>query len=332
MFSHVRQFGAVTALTALDGLRQPLCLLLTGACVLSTALTPQILLHQFGEDGRLARDGGLAFHFVFGLFLVGYTACTVLRREMRDGTAAATLCKPMGRTLFYLAKFAGIVLVVSAFSFCATLATLISERVAERFVHTETLFAIVTDTRTGRLLLLAPFVALLAAGALNYALRRPFESTAFFMLALSLLTVFLVMGFFDRRGQWAPYDWQVDPRIVPAGLLVALALTVLGAIALALSTRLNATFTLALLSAIFLLGLLSDHVFGAQAATSRVADGLYRVTPNWQHFWMADALGGDGTVGAGYLVRAARYGALYIAAFLCIGNASFYGVDVEARG
>ena len=67
----IRQFLTMAGLTAVEAIRQPICLLLTTACVVLTALIPLLTLHNFGEDGKLARDSGLAFHLVFGLLVAG---------------------------------------------------------------------------------------------------------------------------------------------------------------------------------------------------------------------------------------------------------------------
>ena len=332
MISRFRQFRALAGLTALEAMRQPLFLLLTASCVAATALAPLVLMHQFGEEGRLARDGGLAFHFVFGLFVAGYTACVSLSREMRHGTAAAVLSKPVGRAMFFLAKFAGVACVVIAFSFCATLATLMAERVSERFMLEPGFTGFVTDTRLGVMLAVSPLVAFLVAGFVNWRRGRPFESTAFGMLALFLMVAAVMACLFDRRGQWAPFDPLFQFAIVPASLLITLALLTLAALALALSTRLGVTPTLTLLSTLFLLGLMSDHWFGTRAAGNPLFGALYRLLPNWQHFWMSDALSEGGSISVGYGVQAAIYGALYVAGVLCLGGASFYGADVESRG
>ncbi len=328
----LRQFQALAGLTALEALRQPLFLLLTAACVMATGLAPLVLMHQFGEEGRLARDGGLAFHFVFGLFAAGYAASSSLSGEMRRGTAAAVLSKPVGRATFFLAKYAGVAAVVLAFSLCATVATLLAERVAERFVMEPGIAGFVTDTRTGVLLGLAPLVAFAAAGYVNWRRRRPFESTAFVLLALFLAAIAVWACLFDRLGRWAPFRTPTQWAIVPASLLVALGLLALAALALALSTRLGATPTMALLVAFFLLGLMSDHWFGTRAADSLASATLYRLLPNWQHFWMADELGGGGTVSIRYGMQAALYGVAHIVGVLCLGVASFHGADVETRG
>jgi ABC-2 type transport system permease protein len=325
----LRQFLALSGLTALEALRQPICLLLTVSCVLLTALAPLLLVHNFGEEGRLARDAGLALHFVFGLLLAAYLASSCLARERHSGTVSSVLSKPVGRTLFFLAKFAGLVGVLLVFSVCACAATLLAERVAEKFVMAGDVSGYVTDWPTGARLALAPLAALLAAGALNYFRKRPFASAAFGWLAALLLAALVASGFYDRTGQWAPFHWQVQWRIVPASILVTLGLITLSAVALSLSTRLNAVPIVTVCGGVFVVGLMSDYLFGRLAHASRLAAALYWLTPNWQHFWVADALGKGGTVPLEYVARAALYGAVYAAAVLCLGAWAFRRAEMR---
>ena len=328
MLLKLRQFLTLARLTALEALRQPICLLLTVTCVVLTALIPLLQLHDFGEEGRLERDGGFALHVVFGLLVAVYAACTSLSREVRRGTAAAVLSKPVGRDLFFLSKFAGLVAVVAAFSLCAVVATLLGERAAIKFVMTPALVGYVEDTQTGLLLLAAPAVALLAAGLLNYTSRRPFQSTAFWFLLLALLAALVASGFFDRTGRLAAYDLRVQWRILPASLLLTTAVTALAALALSCSTRLNTAPTLTVCGLVFLGGLLSDHVLGRHAGSSAVASFLYAIVPNWQHFWLADALADGGTIPWSYVGRAMLYAGAYTTAVLAAGVLAFRRTDV----
>ena len=47
---------AVAAATAIEGLQQPVALLLALACFVLIALQPVVQMHTFGEPGRLTRD------------------------------------------------------------------------------------------------------------------------------------------------------------------------------------------------------------------------------------------------------------------------------------
>jgi len=325
--SAVRKFLTLAGLTALASIRQPIFLLLTTACVVLTAVMPLVLLHQFGEDGKMVRDSGLAFQFVFGLFAAGHAACAALSGEVRGGTAVVVLSKPVGRSVLLLAKFAGLVLVIAGFSACAAVATLLSERVAEQWTSTAHATGDIIDWQTGRLLLAAPFAALALAGLINYRWRRPFETTAFFLLLAFLLAVLAGCGWFDRTGHPGAYDLRVQWRILPASFLVALALVVLAAIAISLSTRLGVVPTLTLCMIVFVLGLLADHL-AARGGGDAVTSAVCALIPNWQNFWAADALSGEGTIPGWYVKRVCAYAASYSAAVLALGMLSFRSVDL----
>lgn len=318
-----RQAAALSCLTALEAMRQPICLLLATTCVLLIGLTPMLLMYQFGEDGKLVRDSALATHLVFGLLIAGYAASSCLARETRSGTASAVLCKPVSRELLYLAKFAGIAGVILVFSLCASIATLLSERVAEKFVFTRDFVGYVTDWRTGKTLVAAPFAAFAVAGLLNYLTKRPFQTTAFGLLVLCLLLAFVLAGRFDRTGTAADFDYRVDWRLLPASCLVTMALLMLCAIALAVSARFQTAPTLIAVSLFLVLGLMSDYLFGRTASQTPLATLCYALLPNWQHFWAADALNRGGSIPWTYVAHVASYAASYAAAFLCLGALCF---------
>ena len=325
----IKQFFALAGLAAVEAIRQPVCLLLTITCIILISLVPLMLMHYFGEDGKLVRDSALAFHFVFGIFLAGYAASSSLAREMRTGTASTVLSKPVSRQLFFFAKFAGIATLIITFSACALTATLLSERVAEKFCFTSKLVGYFTDWQTGKMLLAAPFIACLFAGIINCLTRRPFASIAFGLLLFFLLLVFFISGFFNRTGQPAPLDFRVQWRIIPASILITIALIVLSAIALSLSTSFSAVPTLAICGAIFMIGLISDFLFGRHAAGPGIAAFFYCIIPNWQHFWMSDALNEGGLVPWTYVLNVGLYALMYLAGILCIGVFLFSHAEIE---
>ena len=325
----MRQFAAMAGLAAMEAWRQPIFVLLTTTAVALTTLCPLLMLFHFGEEGKLARDSGLAFQFLFGLLVAVHGACRTLSGEMGEGTASAVLSKPVGRAAFFLAKFAGLVAVLCLFSLCTGLATLLSARISEKFSASAGLFGYVTDWQTDNMLLAAPCLALAGAALLNYLKRRPFGSTASALLLVAVLAVLIIAGFFDRSGMPARYDLQVHWRLVPASALVLLALVVLAAFTLGLSTRFGPVPTLAFSLGIFALGLISDHLFGRAAAGSAPAAVLYALLPNWQHFWVSDGLDNGGAIPAGYVLRAAAYAATCAAGALCLGVLSFRHADMK---
>ena len=72
-----RVFGAIRPVavsTAIEGLQQPVVLLLSLACFVLVALQPVVQLHTFGDSARLARDCGMGFLLVFGVLSAAFTA------------------------------------------------------------------------------------------------------------------------------------------------------------------------------------------------------------------------------------------------------------------
>ena len=97
-----RMFGqlrAIAWITVLEALGHPATLLLTLASAAGTLALPLFQFQRFTEDGRLARDCGLATAMFFGVLLAAGGACR-LTRALGDGTSAVALTKPVSRGLW----------------------------------------------------------------------------------------------------------------------------------------------------------------------------------------------------------------------------------------
>jgi hypothetical protein len=136
-----------------------------------------------------------------------------------------------------------------------------------------------------------------------------------------MLTIaFVIINFYTKEAKPQEFAKGVDWRVIPAAVLILFALWILAALALACSTRFDMIPTLAICSALFLLGIMSDYLFGRRADLgSWWASVLYTVTPNWQLFWIADALdSGKSTFHWGYVGKAFAYVLGYVGAALAI--------------
>jgi hypothetical protein len=323
----LRQLWILTSLTAAETLRQPVCLLLTAVCVVLTMAVPLITSHNLGESGRLARDSGLAFQLMFGLILAGYAACASLQRERNSGTLAAVLSKPVGRWTFFVAKFMGIAATVLVFSWCAALATLLAQRVAMRYTL-EAGFR--TDYLIAGLVMVCPVVACAIGAWANFRRGRTFAAASLIRLPILLTMLTLVSGFLSREGQWTlSYNPQLQWPILAAALLVTFGLIVLAAIALSLAVRLPLTPVVAICFGLLLLGLAADALLGPASQSFWGKELLYGVIPNWQHFWVADAIAGGGMVSLSCIARTALYTTLYTTGILCLGGAAFQHAEVS---
>jgi hypothetical protein len=314
----MRQFLTIAANAFMELVRQPIFLLLLTGSVLFELFLAVPYYFAFGDEPKLVENSVLAVMLLTGLFGAVLSASASLAREIRSGTALAVLSKPVGRTQFLLAKFAGLAAALTVLTYVNMVGVLLASRMAFDAYGS-------TDLPALAIFGGAIAIAYLMAGFSNFFLRRPFVSDAvFIMVAMTSLAAFVIFQFTQQKqslGTLAVVDW----RLVPAGILVLFALWILAAVALACSTRFDTLATLAICSAIFLVGLMSDYFFGRAAAHgSWWGSILYSVIPNWQLFWLADAIEtGKSTFHWDYVGKALGYAICYAGAALAAGALLF---------
>lgn len=325
-----RIFGTirpVAAATAIEGLQQPVAILLSAVCFILVALQPVVQMHTFGDTGRLARDCGMGFLLVFGILCSAFTSGSTLAAEIRDGTAATALAKPVSRTTFLVGKFLGSCIVVSVFSWCQTWATLLAVRTAEAYVETPTTASYRRDALCAALSLAVPALSLGIAALVNARTRRRFGLWFFVSLSILPLVAAACLGLFARDGTWLGFaGWSpgLDARLVPLAIQLFLLLSVFCALATALTTRLATGPAVAFAFLVLFLGFLADAAAGNGSA-GRV---LYAFLPDAQHFWTADALSRGGSISLGHTLRTALYAATLSLAILSLGSLSFRRKDL----
>jgi ABC-type transport system involved in multi-copper enzyme maturation permease subunit len=333
--SSPRSFWPLAKLTCVEIPRQPALLLLTTTLVLFIGCLPFLITHNLGEAGKLVRDSSLAMMFLGSLLLAVPSACNAVSSEIRSGTAGAILSKPVGRIQFLAAKFVGVSLVMLTFSGMAMLAILLADRAAAR------------EFQVGWRFLIPLYIAIVAAyvvaGIINYVTRRPFPSTAFWCLALFLLIAFLytltlnggeAVSVVDHGGhthevtnpiEEVPVRWA----ILPAAALLTMAAMMIQALALLCALRLAVVPSLSVCGGLFMAGLMSDYLLAERAAEALWAKALYMILPNWQHFWMADALTAGGSIPWSYVGQAAVYAGGWTLGVLLIALGSFDRMEVR---
>jgi hypothetical protein len=167
------------------------------------------------------------------------------------------------------------------------------------------------------------------AGFSNFFLRRPFVSDAVLtFVVMATLAAFVIFQFtmqMQSVGTLAHVNWN----LLPPGILILFALWILAALALACSTRFDTIPTLAICSAFFLIGLMSDYIYSQsggkiEGGASWWASTLYTILPNWQLFWLADAIDtGKSTFQWAYVGKAFGYMICYAGAALAVGTMLF---------
>ncbi|MBI1841334.1 MAG: ABC transporter permease [Verrucomicrobia bacterium] len=313
----MQSFIAIALNGFLELARQPIVLLLTTTSAVAIVFLSSIPYFGLGEDPKLVKDMVLAVMFLTGLFGAVLCASNTLAREIRTGTALAVLSKPVGRANFLLARYTGLVAVLTLTVFVNLLACLLASRLAFDSYGE-------ADLRAVAVYFGSVLVAYLGAGFSNFFLRRAFVSDALVAMVATTTLAFVAINFFDHEGNSQPFAKGVDWRIVHAGLLVLFAIWMLAALALASSTRLEMVATLGVCTLFFLLGLMSDYLVGRPALEGRWwAQVLYAVLPNWQKFWLSDALVEGGAIPWSYVAKAFGYAATYTGAALAVGLTLF---------
>jgi ABC-type transport system involved in multi-copper enzyme maturation permease subunit len=309
----MRQFITIAANAFMELIRQPVFLLLMSCSAVLAIFLATPYYFAFGDEPKLVKNSTLALMLLAGLLGAVLSASASLAREIRSGTALAVLSKPVGRAQFLMAKYAGLVLALTVLTYVNLVATLLASRMAFDAYGSTDLFAL-------GIFALSLVLAYALAGFSNFFLRRPFVSDAVFGVVLMVTIAFVVINFYSKEGKPQAFATGVDWRLIPAAVLVLFALWILAGLALACSTRFDMIPTLAICTALFLLGIMSDYLFGRHAETgSWWASALYTVTPNWQLFWIADVLDSDKTgFYWGYVGKAFAYVLAYVGAALSL--------------
>lgn len=296
-------------------IRQPIFLLLTTSSSLFIVFLASIPYFGFGDDPKLVKDSALAVMLLAGLLGAVLSASNSLAREIRTGTALAVLAKPVSRTQFLLAKYLGLISALAVLSFVNLIAVLLASRMGYDAYGS-------TDWLALGFFAGAVLLAYALGGFSNYFLRRPFVSDAVLCLVITTVLAFLAINFFTQEGKLQAFGTGIDWRMIPAGLLIVFALCILAALALLCSTRLELISTLAICSAFFLLGLMSDYFYD-HVKQYWWASIPYALLPNWQLLWMADALEEGKTIPWSYLAQALGYMLAYVGASLLIALGLF---------
>lgn len=318
----MRQFITIARNAFMELIRQPVFLLLMTASAMFTLFLAMPYYFAFGDEPKLVKNSTLAVMLLSGLFGAVLSASASLAREIRAGTALAVLSKPVSRAQFILAKFVGVAFALTLLTFVNLVATLVASRMAFDAYGS-------TDIKAVGIFSGGVAIAYLLGGFANYFLRRPFVSNTVILLAVMVTLAAAIIIQFTTQQESMGTTAHVDWRLVPAALLILFALWILAGIAIACSTRLDMIPTLAICSALFLLGLMMDYFYQKMGGT---VDGgapwwagvLYSVLPNWQLFWVADALEtGRTTFHWGYVAKSAIYMTCYVGAALALAAALF---------
>lgn len=294
----------LTRNTFRECIREPIFFILLITALALIGHFPLAALFVFSEQMKLVVDSAMATSLVFGLFAAVLCASHTVSREMRNGTVLLLLSKPVYRWSFIVAKIFGVICAVTLFIFICNVATIISVYIAkDQFRLDMTAYYIFFS-----ILIISSTIGCLS----NFLYSKSFSSTAIWMLAVMLPLYCLCLTIFQPHPE----------EIILSDLFVALSLlffsvATMATITVVFSTRLEMVANLTVCCVIFFLGLVSNYLFQTPDGTGSalldfICGFFYALLPNWQFFWMADALATRQAIPVSYLLWAGLYVILYI--------------------
>ena len=341
----IEQLLAIARNTFLESIRQPVALVMLVIGTLLIILSNPFAAFTMQDDQHMFIDIGLSTIFTCGAILAAFLSAGVVNREIENRTVLTVVSKPVPRPLFVFGKFAGVTCAITAVTLWLGLVFMLVE-----------LHGTLPTVRTPwhqPVLTFGSVALVAAAGAAtwaNYFYGSNFVSTMI-VIGTGLLVLAYTLSLLFKP-DWAPetLDKSFRPELWKAVITLLLAEAVLGAIAVAASTRLGQVLTLALVLGLFVLGLLSDWLFARRleqvgdlltripADQQRWYDALHlewgafkalqSVVPNFQVFWLADAVTQKKPIGTDYLLTAVPYGLVLITMSLAAGTLLFQRREV----
>ncbi len=257
-------FGQTIAIirnTFFESIRQPITLVLLAVATLGLIFSNLLAGFTMEDDQRMMIDLGLSTVFICGTLLAAFVATNVLNREIENRTALTVICKPVSRPVFVLGKYlgvAGALLVVTLYmSFVFLL------------VEMHGVLQTVRDPIHKPVLVFGVAAGLLGAGAgvwCNYFYGKVFASITIVIITPLTGLAYLLSLLFDHDFARQPIGVAFDGQLWIGLAGITMAIMVLTAIAIAASTRLGQVMTLCITIGMFLLGMLSDWIFGNRIA------------------------------------------------------------------
>jgi len=270
------------------------------------------------DDNKLLREIGLSTLFLTSLFIAIFSASGAVAEELERKTIITVLSKPVQRPIFIISKFLGVAATVVLAHYICTIALLMSIR--------HGVLETASDTHDWTVIGTAGIViaiSLLLSAFFNYAYDWKFSSTAIVLIAVFGTLGIVFLSFIDRNWRFNPSENGFNALDIYGSILLLLAALIIVALAIALSARFNIVVTLSACVGIFLLGLISDYVFGRFAEAHLWAKIGRFLVPNLQVFWISDAIYEGSSVPLKYIVISATYALCYTTAILALAVALF---------
>jgi len=314
----MRNLVTIAKNTLIETLRQPIYAVIISIALLLFLISPSLAMYTMDDDNKLLREIGLSTLFLASLFIAIFSASGAVSIELENKTIMTVLTKPVQRPIFLIAKFLGVLLAVALAHYLCTVALLMAIR--------HGVMETASDTHDWTVLGAAGVIVVVTtvlSAFFNYVYDWKFTSTAIVIAAILATAGLVFLIFIDENLKFNPGGNGIHALDVCGSILLFLAAMVIAALAVAVSTRFNTMVTLSACVGIFLLGLISDYVFGRFADVYLWARIGRFIVPNLQVFWISDAIYEGSRVPPSYIFISGSYALGYTAAILALAIALF---------
>jgi len=276
----LRLLLAISRNTFIESIRQPIFFILILAGIVAQIFNLMLSAYSLGftedtevsADDKLLLDMGLATVMVVGMLLAAFVATAVVSREIENKTALTVVSKPVGRPIFVIGKFLGVLgaIMVAVTILVISLLFVIRHEVMSTARDRVDLVVVLF----GGLAVVLPIVIGIWC---NYFFGWVFSSTATFIMLPASIIGYVITLFIDKEWAFQPISADFKPQIMLASLCGVLSLMVLTALAVAVSTRLGQVMTIVICCGAFVLGLLSNHLLGRHAFSNTIVSTIASV-------------------------------------------------------
>jgi hypothetical protein len=142
----------------------------------------------------------------------------------------------------------------------------------------------------------------------------------------------VVIAFVGKGWKVVPFGQDIPPQLLVAMGLLLLGVLVFAAVAVTASTRLGQVMTLLVCCGFFLVGSMSQYLFGRFAGQNLAARVAYGAWPNLTFYYALDAMITGRAISGAYAGLTAAYAACNVVAILGVGMALFQRRELEAQG
>jgi ABC-2 type transport system permease protein len=274
------QILTIGRLAWLEGLRQPIVLILTLLTGLALVMTVWWTSFAMGYetsaevhgDNKLLLDVGLATVFVGGLLVSAFLATATLSREIEQRTVLTVVSKPVHRPSVVLGKYLGVAGVLAMAMTIMLVILLLGIR--------HGVMTTAADDPDGPVLLFglgAIGLALVVGTLCNYLYGWSFAQVSMTLMVPLMLVAYGLVLVIGKKWGWQSPMKDLKPQVLTACLAQGMAVFVLAALATAVSTRLAQVMTIVICIGAFLVGLMTNHLIGRHAFPNSAVAMIQRV-------------------------------------------------------